>query len=145
VTDGTEDLLVEGETVAAHGYSGDFFLAFDEASTDDYDAYEDFGYGIPKEGGVAWVDTLAVPRTANAPCTAHTFINFLLDAENGAALSNYNFYASPNAAATPFVDPEILEDETIYPPDEVLDRLEFIEDTGDFETNYTDAFSAVKN
>jgi spermidine/putrescine-binding protein len=145
VTDGTEDLLVEGETVAAHGYSGDFFLAFDEASTDDYDAYEDFAYGIPKEGGVAWVDTIAVPRTANAPCTAHTFINFLLEPENGAALSNYNFYASPNAAAEPFIDPEILEDETIYPSDEVLDRLEFIQDTGDFETNYTDAFSAVKN
>ncbi len=144
-SDQFEELLVAGEITAAHGYSGDFFAAYDEASTDDYDAYEDYGYGIPKEGAVAWVDTMAIPVTADSPCTAHTFIDFILDAENGAALTNFNFYASPNAAAEPFIDPEILEDETIYPPDEVFASLEFIADTGDFETNYTDAFTEVKN
>lgn len=144
-SDQFEDLLVAGETLAAHGYSGDFFAAYDGASTDSYDAYEDFGYGIPKEGAVAWVDTMAIPVTADAPCTAHTFINFILDPENGAALTNYNFYASPNAAATPFVDPDILDDETIYPPDEVFERLEFIADTGDFETRYSTAFDEVKS
>ena len=50
------------------------------------------------------------------PCTAQAFINFLLDAENGAALTNWNFYASPNAAAEEFIDAEILEDPAIYPP-----------------------------
>ena len=144
-SDQFEDLLVAGETLSAHGYSGDFFAAFDEASDDSYDAYEDFGYGIPKEGAVAWVDTMAIPITADAPCTAHTFIDFILDPENGAALTNFNFYASPNAAAQPFVDPEILEDDTIYPPEEVFERLEFIADTGSFETNYTDAFTEVKS
>jgi spermidine/putrescine-binding protein len=144
-SDQFEDLLVSGETTVAHGWSGDFFAAFDEASGDEYDAYEDFGYGIPKEGAVAWVDTMAIPITADAPCTAHTFINFLLDPENGAALTNFNFYASPNAASEPFVDPEILEDETIYPPAEVFERLEFLADTGDFETNYSDALNEVKS
>ncbi|MDH5372360.1 MAG: spermidine/putrescine ABC transporter substrate-binding protein [Acidimicrobiia bacterium] len=144
-SDQFEDLLISGETTVAHGWSGDFFAAFDEASDDDYDAYEDFGYGIPKEGAVAWVDTMAIPITADAPCTAHTFINFILDAENGAALTNFNFYASPNAASEPFVDPEILEDETIYPPDDVFQRLEFLADTGDFETSYSDAFNEVKS
>ena len=143
-SDAFEDSLVAGDTVVAHGYSGDFFSAYDEASTDDYDAYEDFGYGIPKEGGVAWVDNIAVPTTADAPCSAHTFIDFLLDAENGAALTNFNFYASPNAAAEPFIDPEILEDPSIYPPPEVVAELEFLEDTGDFEINYTDAFTEAK-
>ena len=143
-SDAFEDLLVEGQTVVAHGYSGDFFSAFDDASTDDYDAYEDFGYAIPLEGGVKWVDTMAIPTTAEHPCTAHTFINFILDAENGAALTNFNYYASPNLASTEFIIPEILEDETIYPSDEVLANLEFLEDTGDFEINYTDAFAAAK-
>ena len=144
-SDQFEDLLVSEETTVAHGYSGDFFAAYDEASDDDYDAYEDFGYGIPKEGAVAWVDTMVVPITADAPCTAHTFINFILEPENGGALTNFNFYASPNAAAEEFIDAEILEDETIYPPDEVFERLEFIADTGDFEINYTDAFTAAKS
>ncbi len=144
-SDQFEDDLVAGETMVAHGYSGDFFSAFDDASDDNYDAYEDFGYIIPLEGAVAWVDNMAIPTTADAICTAHTFIDFILDAENGAAVTNFNYYASPNLAAAAFIDPEILEDPTIYPPEEVFQRLEFIADTGDFELNYQDAFQAIKN
>lgn len=139
-SDQFEDLLVTGETMLAHGYSGDFFSAFDEN-----DAWEDFGYGIPIEGGVAWVDNMAIPTTADSVCTAHTFLNWILDAENGAALTNFNFYASPNAAAAAFVDPEILEDPSIYPPPDVMDRLEFIADVGDAATSYADAFSSAKS
>lgn len=139
-SDQYEDDLVGGEVMVAHGWSGDFFFAFDES-----DGWEDFGYFIPREGAVAWVDNMAIPTTADAPCTAHAFINFMLDAENGAALTNFNYYASPNAAAAEFVEPEILEDESIYPPDEVFERLEFISDTGDFELKFQDAFTEVKN
>ena len=74
--------------------------------------------------------------------TAHTFINFILDAENGAQLSTWNAYASPNAAAEAFLDPEFLADEAVYPTDR--SKLEFITNTGDFETNFSDAFSRAK-
>ncbi|KAA0233554.1 MAG: Spermidine/putrescine-binding periplasmic protein [Acidimicrobiales bacterium] len=143
-SDQFEDLLVGGETAVAHGWSGDFFRAFDEASTDDFDAYEQYSYFVPEEGGVRWVDNMAILADAPHPCTAHTFVDFMLDAENGAALTNFNFYASPNAAAEEFIDPEILEDPAIYPPEEVVANLEFIEDTGDFETQYSDAFTQAK-
>lgn len=143
-SDQFEDLLVGGEVDIAHGYSGDFFAAFDGASTDDYDAYEHFYYFVPKEGGTRWVDNMAILADAPHPCTAHAFINFILDAENGAALTNFNFYASPNQAAEEFIDPEILEDPSIYPTPETLAKLEFIEDTGDFEINYQDYFTQAK-
>jgi spermidine/putrescine-binding protein len=139
-SDQYEDDLVSGDIMVAHGWSGDFFFAFD-----DVDGWEDFGYIIPEEGAVAWVDNMAIPTTADAPCTAHTFIDFILDAENGGALTNYNYYGSPNAAAEPYVLEEILEDEAIYPPDEVFERLEFIADTGDFELEFQDALTEVKN
>lgn len=144
---GYEDLLVEGTTVVAHGWNGDFFAAYDGASTDDYDAYEDFGFAVPDEGGVVWVDNMAIPTTSESPCTAHAFINYILDAENGATLTNYNYYASPNAAAEEFIYPEILEDPSIYPPDELFEdgSLEFLEDLGDFTTNYEDAFVEAKS
>jgi spermidine/putrescine transport system substrate-binding protein len=143
---GYEDLLASGEISVAHGWNGDFFAAYDGASTDDYDAYEDYGYAIPNEGGVVWVDNMAVPTTAEHPCTAMTFIDFILDPVNGAELTNYNFYASPNAAATEFIYPEILEDPSIYPPAEYLSdgRLEFIADVGDATTIYSDAFARAK-
>lgn len=136
-SDQYDELLVQGETAIAHGFSGNLFVAFDEGDSE----YE---YFVPEEGGTQWVDTMAIPKGAPHPCTAHTFINFLLDAENGAALSNWNYYASPNAAAEELIDPEILEDPAIYPDEELSERLEFIEDTGDFEIEYTDALTRAR-
>jgi spermidine/putrescine-binding protein len=135
----TDDLLA-GEVAVSHGFSGTFFFAIDEV-----DGWDRYVYFVPEEGGTVWVDNMAIPTNAEHPCTAHTFINFLLDAENGAALTNWNYYASPNEAAEEFILPEILEDESIYPDEESFERLEFIEDTGDFEINYTDYFSQARN
>ncbi|MGA7271510.1 MAG: extracellular solute-binding protein, partial [Acidimicrobiia bacterium] len=139
------DLLTSGEVNVSQGWNGDFLAAYDAASTDDYDAYEDFGYAIPVEGSAAWVDTMAIPSTVEHPCTAHAFVNFMLDAENGAELTNYNYYASPNAAAEEFIYPEILDDPSIYPPDDVMQTLEFFEDLGDFANYYADAYAAAKS
>ena len=136
-SDQYDELLATGETALAHGYSGNFLVQFDEA--DDPDQY---AYFVPQEGGVRWVDNLAIVADAPHPCTAHTFINFILDAENGAALTNWTYYASPNAAAEPLIDPEILEDPIVYPTDR--STLEFIADTGDFEINFSDAFIEAK-
>ncbi len=143
-SDTFENMLTSGETIVAHGYSGDFFLEFDNLSTDDYDAWEDYGYFVPDEGGVLWVDTMAIPANAPHPCTAHAFINFLLDAENGAELTNYNWYGSPNAAAEEFIWPEILEDPAIYPPAEVMERLEFIDDLGELNALYEQLFTEAR-
>lgn len=142
---GYYDLLTAGEVNVAQGWNGDFLAAYDAASTEDYDAYEEFGYAIPIEGSAAWVDTMAIPSTVEHPCTAHTFINFMLDAENGAELTNYNYYASPNAAAEAMIYEEILEDPSIYPPEDVMATLEFFEDLGDFANYYADAYAAAKS
>ena len=135
----TED-LVNGEVAISHGFNGNFFLVFD-----DIDGWDDYYYFMPKEGGTVWVDNMAVPVDSEHPCTAHAFMNFLLGAERGAQLTNWNFYASPNAAAMEFIDPEILEDTAIFPDEETMKRLEFITDTGDFEINFTDYFTQAKS
>ncbi len=139
-----DDLLVSGETVVAHGWNGGFFGSFDEISTEDYDAYEDFGYAVPMEGGIIWVDLMAIPVTAEHPCTALTFINFILDPEVGGELTNYTYYMSPNLASYEYIDPEILEDPAIFPTAETMAKLEFIADVGDFSLNYADAFAQAK-
>jgi len=48
------DLLTSGETVVSQGWNGDFLFAYDEASTDDYDAYEDRD---PVHGGTSVLGT----------------------------------------------------------------------------------------
>jgi spermidine/putrescine-binding protein len=139
-----DDLLMSGETVIAHGWNGGFLGSFDQASTDDYDAYEDYGYMVPEEGGIIWVDLMAIPVTAEHPCTALTFMNFILDAENGGDLTNYTYYMSPNLAAHEYIDPEILSDEMVFPSEETMAKLEFIADVGDFSLQYSDAFAQAK-
>jgi len=134
-SDQYDELLVTGDSTVAHGYSGNFIVQFDEADGN-------YAYFVPQEGGTRWVDNMAIPKDAPHPCTAHTFINYLLDAERGAQLTNWNYYASPNEASEQFIDPEVLSDPIVYPTD--TSKLEFIEDTGDFEINFSDAFIEAK-
>lgn len=134
------ETLIGGEVAVSHGYSGNMIAAIAGAENP-----ADFTYVIPREGATLWVDNMAIPVGADSPCTAHTFIDFLLDAENGAALSNWNRYASPNEAASELLDPALLADPAVYPPDDVRERLEIIENTGDYEINFTDSFARAKS
>jgi spermidine/putrescine-binding protein len=130
------DLLVAGEVVVAQGYNGTFLAAFGDDPR--------FAYIVPEEGATVWTDNLAIPADAAHPCTAHAFIAFMLEGERAARLSTVTGYASPNADATPFLDPRMLADPAVYPPDDVRERLRFLVDTGDFEIAYTDAYERAK-
>jgi spermidine/putrescine transport system substrate-binding protein len=92
-----------------------------------------------------WVDNMAVPADAPSPCTGHTFINFILEAENGAALTNFTSYASPNAAAVPHIRSEILDDPRIFPPDDVKASLELIESIGEAAALYEELFAEASS
>ena len=139
-TDSADELLTSGESVIAHGYSGDMFTQFLE--TDDPSQWMFF---VPEEGGTRWIDNLVIPFDAPHPCTAHTFINWLLDGQNGADLSNWNYYGTPNKASIDLLDDELnafLTDPAVLPGG--LDSVESIADTGDFEIQYSDAFDNAK-
>ncbi len=139
-TDSADELLTQGESVIAHGYSGDMFTQF--LGTDNP---EDYFFFVPEEGGTRWVDNLTIPFDAPHPCTAHTFINWLYDAEQGAALSNWNYYGTPNNAAIDLLDDEL--NQFLTDPEVLVAEagdLESIADTGLFETEYADAFARAK-
>lgn len=138
-SDSYDENLGNGTTVVGHGYSGNMFAQF--IDSDDPSMWD---YFMPEEGGTQWVDNMAVVADAPHPCTAHTFINFILDADNGAALSNWNYYASPNEASQPMIDEAVkpfLDKATAGVDPE---KIEFIRDTGDFEVKYSDAFAEAR-
>lgn len=122
VATSARDLLSAGELALAHNHGGDVATAQAEDTA--------IGYFVPDEGGVIWADNVVVPRGARHKYTAEVFINFVLDPENGAALTNETRYASPNADALPMIDEELRSNPTVYPDSAVLDRLEFIRDLG---------------
>ena len=70
-----------------------------------------------------WIDVMAIPRDAPHADNAHRFIDYLLQPETIAAISNYVAYANPNLPARELLDPEIASDPGIYPPEEVMAKL----------------------
>lgn len=122
-----DDRIVSGEVAIAHIWTGDAILAGDP----DYGGREGIVYLIPEEGCTIWQDNLAVPTSAANKYTAMVFINYLHYPEIAAQNAEYVGYGSPNAAAKELIDPEMLADERIYPSEETMQRLQWIEDVGD--------------
>jgi spermidine/putrescine-binding protein len=135
-SDQYDEALVSGEVAVSHGYSGNMIVGIGEAENPD-----DYEYILPDEGATLWIDNMAVPANAEHPCTAFTFMNYILDAENGATLTNWNYYGTPNEAALAGVEQEVID---FYAPTFEAENLEIIEDTGDYEINFTDYLAQAK-
>ncbi|MEV1116696.1 spermidine/putrescine ABC transporter substrate-binding protein [Actinosynnema sp. NPDC049800] len=137
ITSDVIEPLTSGQTPLAQAYSGDAFQA--------RDANDDLAYAIPVEGGLSYVDLLCVPKDAPHAENAHWFIDYVLEPSVGAALANAIRYGSPNEAAKPMIEPELLNDPLVYPSDEQLAKLPFTKDLGaDVEARYADAWTRVK-
>lgn len=121
-TDSTPVLGQVARGVNALGvtYNGDYL----QYKSDDPEGYAHTDFMIPKEGSELWVDSMAIPASAPHPELAHKFINFMLDAQNGAQLSNYTYYSTPNQAAVEHLE-EILRQPPSQPTDEEMARLKF--------------------
>ncbi len=113
--------LANGDICVAHGYSGDVLQARDRA--DEADNGVEVAYSIPQEGAILWIDVMAIPKDAPHPDNAHKFIDFLMQPEIIAEITNYVAYANANTASFEMVDEEVRDDPGIYPPEEVKARL----------------------
>ncbi len=112
------DKLISGELWAAQVYAGEGLVAAKENP--------DVQYVIPKEGATLWVDNILIPRDAKHPKNAHLFMNFILEPEISAGITNHYRYANPNAAARAFALPELIGNASLYPSEEVLQKCEVL-------------------
>jgi spermidine/putrescine transport system substrate-binding protein len=122
-----DDLIISGETVLGHIWTGDAILA----GSPDTGGRDGITYVIPSEGCTIWQDNMAVPVNAPNPYTAMVFMNYTQYPDIAAQDAAYVGYATPNAAAKQFIDPDTLADPGIYPSAEVAKHLQWIEDVGD--------------
>ncbi len=113
--------LANGDICLTMGWSGDMLQARDRAVEAENNV--DIAYVIPSEGALMWFDMMAVPADAPHPENAHAFINYIMRPDVIARASNYVYYANGNAAATPLLEADLVEDEGIYPPDSVKAKL----------------------
>jgi putrescine transport system substrate-binding protein len=113
--------LANGDICVAFGWSGDILQARDRAAEADNGV--DIAYNAPNEGALMWFDQMAIPVDAPNPDAAHTFLNFIMDAQNMAAASNYVYYANGNKASQEFLVEDVIGDPAIYPDEATLENL----------------------
>jgi spermidine/putrescine transport system substrate-binding protein len=126
-----QDLLMNGDVDLTVEWSGDIFQAMSN--------HPDLRYAIPEEGTIVWVDNICVMADAKHPRLGERFINYLLEPEVGATLSNFIRYASPNQASLPFINKADLNNPALYPPEATRRLMFFLADLGPDDTNFYNA------
>ncbi len=135
--------LATGEICVSLGWSGDALMA----RTRGGEAAKpvNVAYVIPKEGAIMWFDMLAIPADAPHPNNAHAFLNFIMEPEQAAAISNYVSYANGNSASLPFVDDSIKNDPSVYPTEEVKKKLHpHLAESQEFSRDLNRAWTRVR-
>jgi len=87
----------------------------------------DVEYVIPEEGGILWQDNFVVPADAPDPYTAEVFINYMLEPDIGALITEYTFGFTPNLKVEPLLSDEyheIVTEGGIVVDEAVRERLE---------------------
>ncbi|HQF71668.1 MAG TPA: spermidine/putrescine ABC transporter substrate-binding protein, partial [Promineifilum sp.] len=136
-------LMVSDEIVLSHAWSGDAAQAF-WATYDDETGEGNWLFTVPKEGAVRYQDNVCIPASSRRQATAQHFMNYLMEPEVAAAITNFTFYPSPNEAAKEFIDPDILNNPGIYPPAEVRAKMQWLTDVGDAVFIYDEMWTAIK-
>ncbi len=113
--------LPSREVCIAMSWSGDYSNAAKRAEEAGLEI--NLAYSVPKEGAALWTESFLVPSDAPHPENAHLFLDFLMRPEVIANITNEIFYANANKASRPFINPEIIADEAIYPSQQTLERL----------------------
>ncbi|MEP1329255.1 polyamine ABC transporter substrate-binding protein [Pseudophaeobacter sp.] len=113
--------LANGDICVAFGWSGDILQARDRAAEAENGV--EIEYNAPKEGALMWFDQMTIPVDAPNPEGAHKFLNFIMDANNMAAASNYVYYANGNEASQEFLEEDVIGDPAIYPNSETVKNL----------------------
>lgn len=119
------DKVKTGLIALSMAYNGDVAECYTDGSTPTTGTCAKLKYFLPKDGSEIWVDTMAIPAHAPNPKLALEFINFILDANNGATLSNFNQYASPNAESQKQLS-GVLSTSLIVPTPEQMKYLSFL-------------------
>lgn len=113
--------LASGSTCVAIAYSGGALQAAQTAK--EANNGNVIRYYIPKEGAPVWYDVLAMPADAPNKDNAYKFLNYLLEPEVIAKISNAVSYANANRISTPLVDQSMRDNPGIYPSDKVIANL----------------------
>ncbi|MEY2850043.1 MAG: hypothetical protein RI885_2710 [Actinomycetota bacterium] len=134
-----EDLKSE-DTLAAICWSGDITVINAEAG----DKWE---FAIPSGGGTLWNDNFVIPIGSSRKANAESLIDYYYQPEVAAEVAAWVNYITPVAGAkeaAAAIDPELAENQLIFPDESTLETVKVFRGlTGAEESEFNSAFQAV--
>ncbi len=115
-TDAWRDQLLAGDLTIAMGYSADAVNVMNQNPK--------LKYVIPASGTSLWSDTMVIPKTAPNPEAAYAWMDFMLEPDVAARVTERLFFATPNEAAFNQLPDNLKNNVTLFPPHNLLDRSE---------------------
>ena len=113
--------LASGEVCVAFSWNGYVIQARDRGAAAETPVRVE--YALPREGSFIWFDTVAIPADAPHPGNAHAFLDYLMEPEVIASVSNHIGYANGNLASLPFLKSRVRDDPAVYPPEAARRKL----------------------
>ena len=128
--------LVSGTVRLAHGYSGDLMAGQGENG--------DIRIVVPEEGTALSFDDMVIPADAREVVLAHQFIDFILDPRVAAEMTEFICFLCPNEASYPYLSDEFRTHPILFPPPEVVEKLEMIDDVGASRSKYEKLWQEIQ-
>ncbi|MBT3267728.1 spermidine/putrescine ABC transporter substrate-binding protein [Candidatus Poribacteria bacterium] len=132
----TDDLMQAKQVVLTHAWSGDVLRVAEDSP--------EWKYVVPDEGSTFFIDNLAIPAGAPHKALAESFINFMLQPDVIAQVTAFTRYGNCVTASRSHLPDSLKDSPAIFPPPDVLARLETIQSLGAADVLYGEAWTAVK-
>ena len=128
--------VISGDVAAAHWYVGANLFVSENPDT--------IGYIIPEEGATMYQEDICVLESAPHKENAKKFLEFYLKPEIAALNVKQQMNGTPNVPAQKLIPAEIASNGTIYPPQDVMDKLQIFEDLGRDLQLYNSEWTRIK-
>jgi len=112
------------EKFASRDYAAAFY--WNGAAMRSREQNKDVRFGYPKEGFAYFMDSAAILKDAKNQDNAKLFLNFVMDPENAAMISNFAKYANGIKGSDAFMDPAMKDAPELNVPAEFQAAGEFL-------------------
>ncbi|MGQ7367061.1 ABC transporter substrate-binding protein [Streptococcus suis] len=122
VADEIKGYMIQDAAAIAVSFSGE--------ASEMLDGNENLRYVVPSKGSNLWFDNMVIPKTAKNLEGAYAFMSFMLRPENALRNAEYVGYSTPIPAAKAMLDEETQNDESFYPSEETMKKMEVYDNLG---------------
>lgn len=122
VADEIKGYMIQDAAAIAVSFSGE--------ASEMLDGNENLHYVVPSKGSNLWFDNMVIPKTAKNLDGAYAFMSFMLRPENALRNAEYVGYSTPIPAAKAMLDEETQNDESFYPSEETMKKMEVYDNLG---------------